>query len=99
VNMLINVAAVFVFFGAGVFVATYHLLAPWWRSHEGINIMAFTSSVLGFALLRCLTMIFGAGFWGQDVLRLVLLVGVGATVWHRWRMLMKAQLMNLNRES
>lgn len=97
-NTAITVAAVFVLFGAGVFVATYSLLAPWWRSQEGWNLMTFTSSVAGLALLRCLAAMFGEGFWGQNGLRLLLMGLIAAAAWHRWARMLKAQLANLHRD-
>jgi hypothetical protein len=94
--ILLNIAAVFVFFGAGVFVATYSLLAPWWRTQEGVNVMTFTLATAGLAALRCLAMILGNGFAGQDVLRVVLMTAIAAAAWHRWVMVMRAQLRNLH---
>lgn len=93
--ILLNIAAVFVFFGAGTFVATYSLLAPWWRSQEGINVMTFTLATAGLAGLRCLAMILGEGFAGQDVLRVLLMTAIAVACWHRWVMVMRYQLGNL----
>lgn len=90
-NTLHNVLAVIGFFGAVVFVATYAAV-PWWRSREGFNVMVVSVSVAGLFGLRCLTMIFGDGYWGQPVLRALLFVAIGGAMWHRWWRLLKAQI-------
>lgn len=89
---LIDVVAVFAFFGGLVFLATYALVAPWWRSREGLNLMVFTGAVTGLIGLRCLVLIFGDGYWGQDPLRLVMFVAVAAAGWHRWVRLVQLQV-------
>lgn len=89
---LINIAAVVSFFGCLVFLATYHLVAPWWRSQTGVNIVAFTLGGMCLLALRILAMVFGDGYWGQDFLRLLMIAMVGAAAWHRWYLLVVAQL-------
>ncbi len=91
-NMLVNVAAVCVFFGGLVFAGTYHLLAPWWRSAEGINFMTMAGALTGIFGLRCLALVLGDGYWGQTAVRLLFFVVIGAALWHRWTLLIKAQL-------
>jgi hypothetical protein len=92
VKTLIDIVAVFAFFGGLVFMATYQLTAPWWRSRAGINLMLFTSAATLLFGLRCLAMVFGDGFWGQDFLRLLLFSTIAVTVWHRWTLLVRAQV-------
>jgi hypothetical protein len=90
VDTLINIAAVFVFFGCLNFVMAYAEVR-WWRTPEGINLMSFTCSVMGLAGLRCLAMIFGQGFWGQDLLRFLLMMAIAVIIWHRYRLFSRAQ--------
>lgn len=89
---LINIAAVVLFFGGVVFMATYQLTAPWWRSRAGVNLMVTTAGLTGMATLRCLAMLFGDGFWGQDVVRLLLIGTLAGVMWHRWTLLVRAQV-------
>lgn len=89
---MIGVLAVVCFFGGAVFMATYHLLAPWWRTETGRNVMSLTGAVTGFALLRCLALVFGDGFVGQDVLRVAMFLGAGGSLWWRWAIVLRAQL-------
>lgn len=89
---LISFLAVCILFGGAVFMATYALLAPWWQSEAGRNIMTFTAGVTGLALLRVLTFFFGDGYPGQTVLRVLLFAGIAVALWWRWAMLLRAQL-------
>ena len=73
------------------FCMTYHLLAPWWRSEVGRNIMTLKASITALLGLRVLAVIFGDGFWGQDLLRAVLLMVLITAGFHRWKMLVTAQ--------
>jgi hypothetical protein len=91
VNTLFNILAVVIFFGGVNFVATYALV-PWWRSPAGVNLMVMTGAVTGLVGLRCVALIFGDGFWGQGVLRVLMGAAVAWAVWSRWRLLVKAQI-------
>lgn len=91
-NTLINLLALAILCGGAVFMASYAILAPWWRSETGRNIMTFTAGVTGLALLRCMTFLFGDGYPGQTALRVLLFTGVAVAIWWRWTMLLRAQL-------
>lgn len=83
---------VLAFFGGAAFVATYHLLAPWWRSDVGRNTMAFAASetaVLGLSVLG----LWLGDFPGRQVLGLLLFAGFTAVSWWRWAVLIRTQLI------
>lgn len=91
-NTLINLLALAILCGGAVFMASYAILAPWWRSETGRNIMTLTAGVTGLALLRCMTFIFGDGYPGQTALRLALFAAIAVAIWWRWCLLLRAQL-------
>lgn len=82
---------VLAFFGTAVFVTTYHLLAPWWRSEIGRNIMAgfaCEAVILGLAVLA---MAFG-DYPGRQVLGLLAFAAFTGVSWWRWVVLIRAQI-------
>lgn len=93
----IDVAAVAGFFGGLVFCVTYATLAHWWRSEEGRNIMLVSAGATGLLALRCLTLVFGDGYWGQLQLRFALFAALTVGLWWRWRLMLRAQLANRTR--
>lgn len=95
---LIDVVAVFALFGGLVFMATYHLTAPWWRSPTGVNMMGFTGSVTALFGLRGLALVFGEGYPGQDFARLLIFAVIGGLVWHRWTLLVRVQVGSCQHE-
>jgi len=92
VNKFVDVGAVVLFFAVINFMVTYHLIAPWWRQAIGQNIMswsAITGALLG---LRMLTLIFGSGYPGEQLLRGLGFVTFAAVVYWRLALLVRAQL-------
>lgn len=90
------------FFAVLVFMATYHILAPWWRTETGPNVtgrnvMALSACLLGWSVLRVATGVFGPtptppATWPlQDLVRLVLYAGMLVVIVHRWVLLLRAQ--------
>jgi hypothetical protein len=96
VTTLINVAAAFAFFAGLVFMATYHAAAPWRRSAEGQNLMLVSGGVTGLFGLRMLALVFGEGFPGQLLVRLLLFVALAVGLSWRWWLMLRAQMTNLN---
>lgn len=96
---LINVVGVFAFFAGLVFMATYHTLAPWRSSAEGQNVMLVTAGVTGLFGLRMLALVFGEGFPGQLIVRLVMFVALAVGLAWRWWLMLRAQLTNLDEGS
>lgn len=90
-NGWVNAAAVVGFFGGLVFCLTYAAV-PWWRSSTGVNLMLVSGGATALFGLRCLGLLFGEGFPGQDLIRFVFLSVVGAGLWWRWWLLVRAQL-------
>lgn len=95
-NTLTNVLWVACFAVGLNFCISYHLLAPWRSSVAGFNVMTFMATSTGLLGLRVLAIIFGEGYWGQDLIRVLFLVAWLAIAGHRWVMLMKAQRRNLD---
>lgn len=99
-NLLTNIAAVCAAFGGLVFMITYHRLAPWWRSSVGVNQMGFVATATLLVGLRIVAIVAGdAGqadapdrYWGQSLLRLVVYVAAAVLLWHRWSILLDAQI-------
>lgn len=81
---------VLAFFGAAAFVATYHLLAPWWRTDIGRNTMAFAASETGVLGMSVLGLWLG-DFPGRALLGLVLFATFTGVSWWRWSVLIRAQ--------
>jgi hypothetical protein len=96
VTTLLNVLWVAAFGVFFFFCASYHILAPWWRSDMGRNTMMLKVSITALLGLRVLAVTFGEGFWGQDLLRVLLMIALIGAGFHRWVMLLKAQRRNLD---
>lgn len=92
---LIDVLRVNAFFAVAVFMATYHLLAPWYRSEVGRNIMAFmgcNQMLLALGVLQMLVGGMAPAPWSWfNVLRAAAFAGLGVVVWWRWSLLIRAQ--------
>lgn len=97
-STLIEIARVVALFGAVVFGATYHLLAPWWRSQVGQNLMTMTGAAALLLVLGTLQTLLAPGraftdaYFGQSALRLIAFVALGAAFWWRWVLLIRAQV-------
>lgn len=87
---LIDVLRTCAFFGVVVFMASYHLLAPWWRSEIGRNLMTWSAGALLLLSIGVAQQVFGAGAW-VDLLRLLGFAVFGAGAWWRWTLLIRAQ--------
>jgi hypothetical protein len=92
VTLLTEVLRVTTLFGVITFMATYHLLAPWWRSEMGRNIMTLATSSALFLLLGVLQQVFGPDYPGQELLRVLAYAGIGAAWWWRWVVLIRVQV-------
>lgn len=97
-STLIEITRVIALFGAVVFGATYHLLAPWWRSQVGQNLMTMTGGVALLLTLGVLQMILAPGtppvdaYFGHSTLRLLAFIALGVAFWWRWVLLIRAQV-------
>lgn len=97
-NTAIGVVQVVALFGAVVFGVTYHLLAPWWRSQVGQNLMAMTGGcglLLGLRVLRQVLApeaVAPNAYFGEGVLWLLAFVALGAAFWWRWVLLIREQV-------
>lgn len=89
-TLLIDVLRVTAWFGVVVFMASYHLLAPWWRSEIGRNLMTWSAGALLLLSMGVLQQVFGAGAW-VDVLRLAGFAVFAGAGWWRWSLLIRAQ--------
>lgn len=96
-NGLLAAERVCAFFGVVVFMVTYGILAPWWRSETGRNIMTWAGGaflLLGLSILR--QMIAGVGvyrqaYWGEGALLALSYLVFNVAVWWRWIMLIRLQ--------
>ena len=78
----------------GVFVATYHLRATWWRSEVGRNQMAFAAAIGLLCLYTVLAIILQDNECAMVVLRSLRTVAVAAVIVlmvQRTRLLLHAQ--------
>ncbi len=89
---LINVARVVALCGFVVFMATYHMLAPWWRSEMGRNIMTLSAGCTALLAMGLLPVLFGPDYFGRDALRFAGIGLCGAAVWWRWVIMMRIQI-------
>ena len=94
VDQWINfVASAAVFLACCVFAVTYHLLAPWWRSDIGRNLMAFAAGVGLLCLYTVLVTVWPEGCVGAALrsCRVAVLVAITALMGQRTRMVLRAQ--------
>ena len=80
----------YVALAATVFVIVYHVLAAWWRTPVGINIMALLASIavtLDLALVFNLT----TPPWWLPLLAAFLYFVMGTVIWWRLALLVSAQ--------
>jgi hypothetical protein len=95
---MIDIARVVALFGAVVFAVTYHLLAPWWRSQIGQNLMTMTGGVALLLLLGVARTVLAPGapavdaYFGQSVLVLLAFLALGVAFWWRWVLLIRQQV-------
>lgn len=103
-STLIDIARVVALFGAVVFGATYHLLAPWWRSQIGQNLMTMTGGVALLLILGVVRIILAPGapaadaYFGQSALILLAFTALGVAFWWRWVLLIRAQVPRREQE-
>ncbi|MEU6543864.1 hypothetical protein [Streptomyces sp. NPDC046859] len=77
-----------------IFVTTYHLRAPWWRSEVGRNQMSFAAAIGLLCLYTVLATVLQGSDCAMTVLRSIRTVAVAAVVVlmvQRTRLLLKAQ--------
>ena len=89
-NILYLVALWYVAAGSTVFVIVYHVLARWWESPMGQNIMLLMFSLAALADLLLVNVLLGRPDWMRWVF-LALYVVVGSAIWWRVALLVKAQ--------
>lgn len=93
-NTLLAIERTTALFAVLFFVLAYAILAPWWRSEIGRNVMAWSGSAAMLLFLAVLQQIFGPAYWGRDLLVALGFAGfIAAAVW-RLVMLLKAQRSN-----
>lgn len=88
-NALVVITAVL----AWTFVVLYHVLAPWWRSEIGRNLMTLAASMALVLTLSIVRMIGGASLdtpWFQ-VVRLAVFAGVPVALGWRTVILIRVQ--------
>lgn len=88
-----NVLIVATGVGAGVFCALYALLAPWWRSEIGRNLMALMAVIGLFLGLATMHLIWPHIFDNQMWIRPVMWSSICAIVWWRVVLLVKTQVV------
>ncbi|WP_428849366.1 putative phage holin [Streptomyces cucumeris] len=94
VDQLVNViASGLVFLACAGFAATYHRLAPWWRSDIGRNLMAFAGAVGMLCLYTMLITEWPEGCMATVLrsCRVAVLVAIAALMAQRTRMVVRAQ--------
>lgn len=89
---LVDVVAVVAFFACANFIVVYSWAARWWLSEAGVNVVCLTGAITGLFGLRCLALVFGDGFPGQTLLRLILFTAITGVIYWRTRLLVKAQI-------
>ncbi|MEU0160248.1 hypothetical protein ABZ154_15740 [Streptomyces sp. NPDC006261] len=90
-DRLLNVITSAVMVGAGlVFIAAYHLLAPWWKSETGRHLMAFGVAVTA---LSAYTVAITAWpeLWPLRVVRTLVVLAIAALFIQRTVMVIRAQ--------
>ncbi|MEU3432402.1 hypothetical protein [Streptomyces sp. NPDC006863] len=73
-----------------VFMATYHLLAPWWRSTTGRHLMAFGAAVTALGAYT-VTISMWPDLWPLRVLRTLVLLAIAGLFIQRTVMVIRAQ--------
>ncbi|MYX14367.1 hypothetical protein GTY67_13270 [Streptomyces sp. SID8374] len=90
-DRLLNVITSAITAGAGLtFMATYHLLAPWWKSETGRHLMAFGAAVTA---LSAYTVAITAwpDLWPLRLVRTVVVLAIAALFVQRTVMVIRAQ--------
>jgi hypothetical protein len=84
--------AVLAFAGTVLFVILYAILAPWWRSAHGRNVMLLTS-VIGLAFgLATGTILFGLEWPFRSTIRAIIYGLIAVAIWWRIALLIKDQI-------
>lgn len=99
VDQWINFAAsAAVFLACVAFAVVYHLLAPWWRSDVGRNLMAFAGAVGLLCLYTVLVTVWPEGCVGAALrsCRVAVLMAIAALMAQRTRMVVRAQRARSN---
>ncbi|WP_405506300.1 hypothetical protein OG323_05925 [Streptomyces cyaneofuscatus] len=90
-DRLLNVTTSAVMAATGVvFMVTYHLLAPWWRSETGRHLMGFGAAVTA---LSAYTVAITAWpeFWPLRLVRTIVVLAIAALFIQRTVMVIRAQ--------
>lgn len=90
-TQLTDILRTVAFFSVGFYMLTYHLSAPWWRSQVGRTIMLWAGCEFSLLMLGMLQMLFGPGYWGQEVLRNIFFAGLDTAIIWQLLLLLKAQ--------
>ncbi|MFJ3089005.1 hypothetical protein [Streptomyces sp. NPDC086838] len=90
-DRLLNVITSGITAGMGLmFMAVYHLLAPWWRSETGRHLMAFGGAVTAFCLYTVAATAW-PDLWPLRLVRTVVVLAIGALFIQRTVMVVRAQ--------
>lgn len=90
-DRLLNVITSAVTTGAGLmFMAVYHLLAPWWKSETGRHLMAFGATVTALSAYTVVATAWPE-LWQLRVVRTVVVLAIAALFVQRTAMVIRAQ--------
>src|ERR1044072_2661062 len=94
VDQWVNViASTLAFIACAVFMVTYHVKAPWWRSDIGRNLMAFAAAVGLLCAYTVLVSLFPDGCFAIVMrgVRTLTVLAIASLMVQRTRLLLKAQ--------
>ena len=94
VDQWVNVGgSLLAFLACTVFVVTYHIQAPWWRSRIGRNLMAFAAAIAALFLYTILITLWPEGCVATVLrsLRTAVAVAVVLLMIQRTRLVIRAQ--------
>lgn len=77
--------------GALVFVVLYAATTRWNRTEMGRHVMTFMVAILIVTLLAVIAIFYGAGWPYRDQIRMVAWGSIGACIWWRVAILVRAQ--------
>lgn len=84
--------AVLAFAGTVLFVILYAILAPWWRSAHGRNVMLLMGVLALLFTLIAGTVLFGVEWPFRPAIRVIIFGLVGLAIWWRIVLLIKDQI-------